>query len=547
MDHRVHRLRDEHRRVVDDVVLQSVWKGLRQVGHRLLHQGSGGECVRAGPLEDAHRDGHPLVEIAAAVVVGGAELDAANVAHAGDAAFAVRLDDYVAELIRTCEAPLRLDIELEGSGLGHGRLIDDAGGNLNVLGAQGIDHVARGQVTYRKLLGIEPDAHRIVARAEDGHVANTIDTSEHVLHVQRRVVGDVQQVARAVRRGKVDHHHQVRRLLRHRHADRAHLLGQARQSGRNAILHQHLRGIEIGAELERDCQRHAAVAGRLRRHIEHVVDAVDLLLERGCHGLGHDLGRGAGIARGDRDRGRGDVGILGHRQAEIGHRPDQRDDDGDNGGEDRPVDEEMRDVHLAPGIGAKAAPWILPCSGVTFWPGRARSSPLMITEIVGGDAAPDYAKIVVGDGAEIDRFRHHGAVRRDDEQELHRLIGHHSGVGHQHGRPVLRHRHAYAAELAGRDEQIRIGERGAHADRARRPIILVVDEIDGAFQRPVLLVHELALHLDGVAARRLDLAFLHQALVGHAVAFADIEGEPDWIERDDGRKHRGGPGDASYD
>ena len=83
-----------------------------------------------------------------------------------------------------------------------------------------------------------------------------------------------------------------------------------------------------------------------------------------------------------------------------------------------------------------------------------------------------------------------------------------------------------------------IGEGGAHADRARGAVILVVDEVDGALQRPVLLVHELALHLDGVVARRLDLALLHQALIGHAVAFADIEGEPDRIERDDGGEQR---------
>ena len=330
-----------------------VGEGLRQVGHRLLHERRGGERVRAGPLEDAQGNRHPLVEIAAAVIVGGAELDAGHVAHPGHAALAVRFDDDVAELIRVGEASLRLDIELEGAGLRHRRLVDDAGGDLHVLGAQRIDHIARGQVAQRELLGIEPDAHRVVARAEDGDVADAVDAGEHVLHVQRGVVGDVEQVARAVGRGQMDHHHQIGRLLGHGHADRAHLFRQARQSGRDAVLHQDLRGIEIGAELEGDGERHAAVAGRLRRHIEHVVDAVDLLLERRGHGLGDDLGRGARIARGDRDRGRGDVGILRDRQAEIGDRADQRDDDRDDRGKDRPVDEEMRDVHFAAGPPAR--------------------------------------------------------------------------------------------------------------------------------------------------------------------------------------------------
>ena len=167
--------------------------------------------------------------------------------------------------------------------------------------------------------------------------------------------------------------------------------------------------------------------------------------------------------------------------------------------------------------------------------------------IVGGDAGADDAKIVVGDRAELDRLRHHRAVGRDREQHLHRLIGHHRGVGHQQRRPQLRHRHAHAAELVRRDEQIGIGEGGAHADRARGAVILIVDEVDGALQRPVLLVHQLALHLDRVVARRLDLALLHQALIGHAVAFADIEAEPDRIERDDGGEQRGRAADAADD
>src|SRR5581483_4769864 len=62
--------------------------------------------------------------------------------------------------------------------------------------------------------------------------------------------------------------------------------------------------------------------------------------------------------------------------------------------------------------------------------------------------------------------------------------------------------------------------------------------------RPGLLVHELAFDLDRALARRLDLAFLHEALIGHAIAFADIEAEPDRIERDDSGEQRGSGGAA---
>jgi len=46
------------------------------------------------------------------------------------------------------------------------------------------------------------------------------------------------------------------------------------------VLDQDLRLIEVGAEPERDRERHIAVGGALRRHVEHVLDAVDLLLDR---------------------------------------------------------------------------------------------------------------------------------------------------------------------------------------------------------------------------------------------------------------------------
>ena len=293
-------------------------------------------------------DGDPFIEIAVAAVIRGAELHPPDIVNAHHAAVGAGFDDDVAEGLGVGEAALGLDVELKGAGDRNRRLVDHASGDLHVLAAKRRDHVASGQIADGELLGVEPDAHRVVARAEDGDVADAVDARQHVLHVQRRVVRDVELVARVVGRIEMDHQHQVRRLLGHRDADGAHLFGQTRLGDGDAVLHQHLRGIEIGAELEGDGERHAAVAGRLRRHIEHVVDAVDLLLDRGRHGLGHDLGGGSRILRGHRDRRRRDVRILRDRQGEIGDAADQRDDDRDDGGEDRPIDEEMRDVHIAP-------------------------------------------------------------------------------------------------------------------------------------------------------------------------------------------------------
>ena len=253
----------------------------------------GRERVRARPLEDQQRHGRALVEIAVGAVVLRAELDPADVGDARDAAVRVGLDHDPLEVVGVVEPALGLDVELEG-GVGRDRrLVQDARCDLHVLRADRRHHLARGQVARRDLLRIEPDPHRVVARAEHAHVADAVDPGEHVAHLQRRVVGDVELVARLVRRAEVDHHQHVGRVLAHRDAEAADLLGQARLGDRDPVLHQHLGGIEIGAEREGHGQRQLAVAGRLADHVEHVVDAVDLLLERRRHGIAHGLGRGA--------------------------------------------------------------------------------------------------------------------------------------------------------------------------------------------------------------------------------------------------------------
>ena len=120
--------------------------------------------------------------------------------------------------------------------------------------------------------------------------------------------------------------------------------------GGDAVLHLHLRDIEIGAEVEGDRDREAPVGGRVRGHVEHVLDAVDLLLDRRHHGRGHHVRAGARILAGHVDDRRRDLGILRDRQPEERHRAQDHEHDRDHGGKDRPVDEEVRDAHRAPSL-----------------------------------------------------------------------------------------------------------------------------------------------------------------------------------------------------
>jgi len=143
----------------------------------------------------------------------------------------------------------------------------------------------------------------------------------------------------------VDHHQHVGGVLFYRDAEPSHLLGQFGLGYRDAVLDEHLRDVEVGAEREGDGELQIAVGGRLAVHVEHILDAVDLLLERRRHRIADNFSGSAGITGGDDNRGRRDLRVLGHRQREIGGRANNDDKDRQDGRKDRPVDKEMRNIH----------------------------------------------------------------------------------------------------------------------------------------------------------------------------------------------------------
>ena len=99
--------------------------------------------------------------------------------------------------------------------------------------------------------------------------------------------------------------------------------------------------VGIGAERECDVKGIAAVGAARGLIIERVIDAVDLLFDRLRHRCLDHLGIGAGIIRGERNLRRHDIGKLRDRNRRNGNEARQRDDDGNDDGEARPVDENI--------------------------------------------------------------------------------------------------------------------------------------------------------------------------------------------------------------
>ena len=132
-------------------------------------------------------------------------------------------------------------------------------------------------------------------------------------------------------------------MLLCRHALELHLLRQRRKGDGHPVLHEDLRQIGIRADGEGDGQSVGAVVGAGRLHVEHVLDAVDLLLDRQGDGVDEGPGAGAGVARRDLHGRRHDIGILRARQLDERDEADEHDDQRDHVGQHRPIDEEARD------------------------------------------------------------------------------------------------------------------------------------------------------------------------------------------------------------
>ncbi|CAB3774016.1 hypothetical protein BPA30113_07477 [Burkholderia paludis] len=130
-----------------------------------------------------------------------------------------------------------------------------------------------------------------------------------------------------------------------RHAKPLHVGGQLRECLGNPVLHELLRLVRIGADLEGDRERQGAVAVRLRLHIQHALDAVDLLLERRRNRLRDHLRIRARVLRIDGDHRRHHLGILRDRQEIQRYDAGQQDQRRQDAGENRPVDEKPRNVH----------------------------------------------------------------------------------------------------------------------------------------------------------------------------------------------------------
>ena len=164
---------------------------------------------------------------------------------------------------------------------------------------------------------------------------------ELVLEPERGVVTQEEGVVFSMRRSERDDLQNRGRFFVRDHALGLDGAGQLRHRGGHAVLHEHLREVRIGPDLERHDERIVPIVRARRLHVEHALDAVDLLLDRQRHRFDQRARARAGIARRDLHGGRRDRRVLRNRKLENRDPAEQDHEEGDNVREDRPLNEEF--------------------------------------------------------------------------------------------------------------------------------------------------------------------------------------------------------------
>ena len=304
-----------------------------------------GDRVGLGQEGDCYAGRGPAIEIERYAIDLGAQLDAADVADPCDSSPRARFDfdNEVLEIGRLAEAAIKVQRILEILPLHGWRRADLAGGDLLALLLDDGDDVLGGEAARLHEVRVQPDPHGVLAGAEHRYVAHAIEALEFVQDIDDRVVREEQAVEPTIRRPQRDEFEDRGRLLLGRHALDLHFRGQGRERGRDPVLHQDLVLVGVRADRESDGEIVGAVAGARRLHVEHVLDAVDVLLDRQRHGVDQRRGARARIERRDLHGRRHDVRILRGRQVDERDEPDDDEKQRQNIGEDRPIDEEAGD------------------------------------------------------------------------------------------------------------------------------------------------------------------------------------------------------------
>ena len=213
---------------------------------------------------------------------------------------------------------------------------------LHILFRDGGNHLFRVKPLRRHTVWVEPNAHRKTGSVHRC-VTHAGNSKKDRLNVPVNVVGNLKTGHLAALRPERHEAKHVLGLGANRAAQLLHFQGKLCLRLRDAVLNLDHVHITVGLNLERKRKVVVAVVGAASDHVEHIVHAIDLILNRHGHGVEHLLRTCARIRIHHLDGRRSQARILGNRQFPDGHHTGKRQHDGDDHGKTRTLDERARE------------------------------------------------------------------------------------------------------------------------------------------------------------------------------------------------------------
>src|SRR5208282_3595615 len=176
------------------------------------------------------------VVIQGRAVVFGSQLGATDVAQVNERPIGIALQDDVIELRGFGETADGADADLELLA-GDRRLgADLSGGDFDVLLLESADHIVGGKGTAGHAYGIEPQAHGVLAFAEDFDVGHAGYTLKVVADIDVQVIAHEERGVACVRGEDARAENEILRSLGDRNSDLLHRVGETSLRGVDTVL-----------------------------------------------------------------------------------------------------------------------------------------------------------------------------------------------------------------------------------------------------------------------------------------------------------------------
>ena len=197
--------------------------------------------------------------------------------------------------------PCALTVYWNRCSIGRRRGADLARRHDRVLVANRVDEIHRRHPEARQPVRVHPHAHPVAEVRQDVGAPDARHARQRILEVDGRKVRKEHLVVGTVRGKDGDQHQHVGAGLLGPDAGAVHFFGKLARALGDPVLHIHRRLIGVGADGEGHVQAVAAAVGAVGAHVEHLVDAVDLALDRRGNSFLEGIGAGPGELGADAD------------------------------------------------------------------------------------------------------------------------------------------------------------------------------------------------------------------------------------------------------